>query len=147
MIRTFVAAVAILGAERGIQLLKCITEPVQTGGEGRGAAGVVVASPGLALPPETGLASERVTALPALLLQVKAGAPPPTLLLLLLLLARVRQDEGDGVLPALQTQPGEVAQFAPVGQVEQRVGDSQALLLQSPAGESSGLTVNRTERT
>ena len=145
MIRTFVAAVAILGAERGIQLLKCITEPVQTGGEGRGAAGVVVARPGLALPPETGLASERVTALPALLLQVKAGAPPPTLLLLLL--ARVREDEGDGVLPALQTQPGEVAQFAPVSQVEQRVGDSQALLLQSPAGESSGLTVNRTERT
>ena len=145
MIRTFVAAVAILGAERGIQLLKCITEPVQTGGEGRGAAGVVVARPGLALSPETGLASERVTALPALLLQVKAGAPPPTLLLLLL--ARVREDEGDGVLPALQTQPGEVAQFAPVSQVEQRVGDSQALLLQSPAGESSGLTVNRTERT
>ena len=141
------AAVTILGAEGGIQLLKWITEPVQTGGQGRGAAGVVVASPGLALSPETGLASERVTALRALLLQVKAGAPPGTLLLLLLLLARARQDEGDGVLPALQTQPGEVAQFAPVSQVEQRVGGSQALLLQSRAGESSGLTVNWTERT
>ena len=141
------AAVTVLGAEGGIQLLKFITEPVQTGGQGRGAAGVVVASPGLALSPETGLASERVTALRALLLQVKAGAPPGTLLLLLLLLARARQDEGDGVLPALQTQPGEVAQFAPVSQVEQRVGGSQALLLQSRAGESSGLTVNWTERT
>ena len=141
------AAVTILGAEGGIQLFKFITEPVQTGGQGRGAAGVVVASPGLALSPETGLASERVTALRALLLQVKAGAPPGTLLLLLLLLARARQDEGDGVLPALQTQPGEVAQFAPVSQVEQRVGGSQALLLQSRAGESSGLTVNWTERT
>ena len=143
------AAVTVLGAEGGIQLLKLVTEPVQTGGQGRGAAGVVVASPGLALSPETGLASERVTALRALLLQVKAGAPPGTLLLLLLLLllARARQDEGDGVLPALQTQPGEVAQFAPVSQVEQRVGGSQALLLQSRAGESSGLTVNWTERT
>ena len=56
MITTFVAAVAVLGTERGIQLFKLITEPVQAGGQGRGAAGVVVASAGLALSPETGLA-------------------------------------------------------------------------------------------
>ena len=72
LITTFVAAVAVLGAERGIQLLKLITEPVQAGGQGGRAAGVVVAGAGLALSPETGLASHRVTASLALFLQVKA---------------------------------------------------------------------------
>ena len=72
LMRTFVWAVAVLGAEGGIQLFECITEPVQTGGEGRRAAGVVVARHGLTLSPETRLPGQRVTARTALLLQVEA---------------------------------------------------------------------------
>ena len=143
MITTFVAAVTVLGAERGIQLFKFITEPVQTGGQGRGAAGVVVARPGLALSPETGLTSERVTGGLTLLLQVIARAPPLTLLLL----ARVIQEERDGLLPALQTQLGEVAEFPLVRQVENTLAHIQTLILDSGEGGSSSLTVDRTERT
>ena len=160
MITTFVSAVAVLGTERGIQLFKLITEPVQAGGHGGRTAGVVVASAGLTLSPETGLAGDRVTSCPALILQVKAKhrvsvqravfqseiSPPGAPSITLRLLAGVLQDDRDWVVPALQTQLGDVGQFAPLRQVEDLVADGQALLLQGCQGEVSSLTVHRTER-